>query len=441
MILLFEKKNNILDSFVIAGVIIFFSINILFSSGQIRPDSIQYFLQAQDFWNYKVNFPLGYSFYIKIFSLITSNYFIASKLINILSYLTVIFFSYKKKFFFPQTILIFSFYPFVNFYFLSLSEPLFYLFNYLIIYVIYKIIEKGFSTKYTFSLGALFFFLISVRFSGLFIFFTAILFLGFITYKKKYSLKSFFTVFTISSIGVFSYLIINYCYCGFILGQRKHLKLINASGSGIEFTSKLALSTFKHFSFLNIFISKGIISRISFLNVWISASILIISFVIVWKKRKKLNYFNYYLLFSLLGITASLVYSFYTTKIDDNIRIKSNVYLYLLFFLSLNISKNAVNYCKIFLIIALYINIFTVVEYSKSIFYHIKKYEVLISNSHDKTIEILYEDLNDNTIKSHAQILFFKTILIDKGYKIYEGEKKPNPKVSKYHIKASDIIE
>jgi hypothetical protein len=439
MILLFEKKNNILDSFVIAGVMIFFSINILFSSGQIRPDSIQYFLQAQDFWNYKVNFPLGYSFCIKIFSLITSNYFIASKLINILSYLTIILFSYKKKFFFPQTILIFSFYPFVNFYFLSLSEPLFYLFNYLIIYVIYKIIEKGFSTKYTFSLGALFFFLISVRFSGLFIFFTAILFLGLITYKKKYSLKSFLIVFIISSIGVLSYLIINYCYCGFILGQREHLKLIHASG--IEFTLKLALSTFKHFSFLNIFISKGIISRISFLNVWIGASILIISFVIVWKKRKKLNYFNYYLIFSLLGITASLVYSFYTTKIDDSIRIKSNVYLYLLFFLSLNISKNAVNYCKIFSIIGLYINIFTVVEYSKSIFYHIKKYEVLISNSHDKTIEILYEDLNDNTITSHAQILFFKTILIDKGYKIYEGEKKPNPKNSKYHIKASDIIE
>jgi hypothetical protein len=430
-----ERKINFLNLSVFGGVILFFVLRIFLSSGELRPDSIQYLLQAQNFWDYKVNFPLGYAFFIKSLNLIIESYFVASKIINLLSYLAIIAFSYRKNFFFQQTLLVFSFYPFVNLYTLSLSEPLYFLINYLIIYCIYRIIETGFHKKYIFSIGILFFFLTAIRFSGVFVFVTSILFLGFVTYRKRYSIRSYLLFVLSSATGVFSYLLINYFYCGKAFGERNHLQ--NHPSNFINFISELGTSVLHDFSFLNIFIHKGILAQISSLHVYIS--IIIIFFTIfLLIKRSKRNLFNDYLIFSFLVIMISLVYSYYTTKIDDTIRVKSNAYLYLLFFISLNIPKVVINYFKVFVIFALVINSFTLIKYSGKITDQIKRNNKLICNTKDKKINIVYPQ-KDKTIKSNAQILLFKALLIDKGYKIYESDYH-RQKVSDCDIKTSDII-
>ncbi|MDQ1102447.1 hypothetical protein [Chryseobacterium sp. SORGH_AS_1048] len=182
-----EKKSRILDCIIILGTLSFFVLKVIYSSGDLTPDSIQYVLQAKDFWNYKVNFPLGYPLAIKTLSYITGSFFTASKVVNILSYLGIVLFSYRKKFYFPQTLVIFSFYPFMGLYTYSLSEPLYYFFNYLIIYCVYRISRERFSPKYSIYLGILFFMLVSVRFSGIFVFAVSILFLALLTWKKKLS--------------------------------------------------------------------------------------------------------------------------------------------------------------------------------------------------------------------------------------------------------------
>ncbi|MCW3160403.1 hypothetical protein [Chryseobacterium oryctis] len=432
-----EKKSIALDILVFLGVIAYFVLRIIYSSGEFTPDSIQYLQQAQDFWDYKVNFPLGYPFLINIFSLFTGSLIIASKLINILSYIGIILFSYKKKFFFPQTLFIFSFYPFLGLYTLTLSESVYYFFNYLIIYFVYKIIEGGFNTKRIFSLAILFFILTSIRFSGVFVFATAIAFLGYITFKKKYSIKSYSFLVISTLFGVLSYLLINYLYCGFPLGQRDHLHI--EPENCIEFISRISVSTCKDFSFLNAIIHKGLLNKISFINIFVGAVLIITAFLVLLKKGKKISYFNLYLAFSFIGILLTLLYSYYTTRIDDTIRIKSNVYLYLVLLIAFNIPRSIINYAKVFVIFTLGINSFTLIKHSESIIKHIPKYETLICKTNDKSINIIYKNYKDSNEKNNSAVLLFKAILIDKGYKFLDSE-QPDPKVSNCQIQTSEII-
>ncbi|MDR6405363.1 MULTISPECIES: hypothetical protein [Chryseobacterium] len=437
MKILLDKKDTILNLTVFSGVILFFILRLFLSSGELRPDSIQYLLQAQNFWQCKVNFPLGYAFCIKILHLITGSYLAASKIINLLSYIGIIAFSYKKKFFFSQTLLVFSFYPFINLYTLSLSEPLYFLINYLIIYCIYRVIENGFHKKYIFSTGILFFLLVSVRFSGIFVFLTSIFFLGFLAYQKRYSLQAYFIFVLSSASGICSYLLINYFYCGNALGDRSHLQFHPSNILG--FISELGTSILQDFSFFNIFIHKGILEKTSSINALLSICIFLLVIFILIKKNKKIGSFNCYLLLSFLGILVSIIYSHYTTKIDYNIRIKSTAYLYLLFFISLNITRKALNVLKLFVVFALTINCFTLIKYSEKITRQIKWNETLICTPNNKSVHIIYKDLKDNTVKSNAKILLFKALLIDKGYVFYESE-IPDQRPSSCNIKASEII-
>jgi len=70
-----ENKSRLLDRLVILGTLSFLVLKFIYSSGDLTPDSLQYFLQAKDFWTYQVNFPLGYPLAIKILSYVTGSFF------------------------------------------------------------------------------------------------------------------------------------------------------------------------------------------------------------------------------------------------------------------------------------------------------------------------------------------------------------------------------
>lgn len=421
----YHKKSDFLNCLLFSGTMLFIILRVIFSSGNLSPDSIEYFLQAKNFWHYKTDFSLGFPFLIKIFSFLTGGEFIASKLINILSYVAIIIFSYSKKFFFPQTLLVFSFYPFLPFYTASLSEPLYFLVNYVIIYHIYKLISEGYSLRRTVALGLLFFALVSVRFAGVFVFISSIAFFSYFTLIHKYPLKPFLLLLLLTTAGVSFYLLINYFYCGYFFGNRNHLHI--EQHSFIGFISTIVPASLKDFSFLNVILHKGIWSRLSFLNIWVSLSVLIITLAVII--RKPLNYFDTYLLFSFLIVFAWIMYSYYTTKIDNSVRIKSSAYLYLLLFLILNMKLKYINIFKLFTIFILCLNIFTLVKYYEPILGYSKKFSSLICEPNTENVGIVYKDYKTERVK--PKVLMFKTFLIENGYKIIENKdsaqyKKPS---------------
>lgn len=433
-----EKKSRLLDCIVILGTLSFLVLKFIYSSGDLTPDSLQYFLQAKNFWTYKVNFPLGYPLAIKILSYVTGSFFSASKWVNILSYIGIVLFSYRKKFYFPQTLIIFSFYPFTGFYTYSFSEPLYYFFNYLIIYYVYRIIAEDFKTKYTVYLGILFFMLVSVRFSGIFVFAFSMLFLALISRRKKYSVQSYLYTAAAASLGILSYLMINFMYCGHALGDRSHLQQVPVNIFSV-FIPHFLYSLFHDFSLFNGILHKGILSRISFIQVYAGFLLITGGILLVIKKGKKLSSFNFYLVLCFSGILLSLLYSYYTTVIDDDIRIKSNAFLYLAMIIVFNIPLRTLNSLKVFVILILILNSVTVLTYYKRADLLLDKYDAFISNCAHKKVNIIYKNFRDKHERNNAAVLFFKTRLIDKGFDMIESE-SPVTSGSGCRISTSEII-
>lgn len=431
-----EKTNTIINSLVFFGALLLVVLQNFLSTGNISSDSINYVLQAQKFWEYKINFPLGYPLLIKFFSHITGSLFIASKLINIISYLGIIYISYKKKFYFQHTILIFSFYPFIAFYSSTLSEPLFYFFNYLIIYTVYQIIKNGLQKKYIAILSILFFLLVSIRFSGLFVFVGTITFLVYLLQQKKYPLSSYFYLCASSTIGVILYLYINYLYCGYLLGQRSHLH--NEVEDFIPFILQILKSTFHDFSFLNIIIHKGALRIVSPLNIWIGITLILFSICLFIKKTS--TYFSLYLFITFAVLFLTMFYSYYTTIIDNTIRIKSNAYLYLLFYLLINSPKKLIIYFKWLTVIILIFNSLTLIRFSGNINNLVTHYEKLICNSNHKIVHIVYKNNDFEKNRNNAKLLLFKAILIDRNYIIIEEIENSSIKPFPCKIYASEII-
>lgn len=432
-----NSKITAFDYTVFFGTIIYFILKVMYSSGELTPDGITYLQQAQDFWHYKANFPLGYPLAIKLLSFFTGSFFVASKLVNILAYIGIVLFSYRKNFFLSQTILVFSFYPFLNVYPISLSEPLYYFFNYLIIYYVYNYTREGFSTKHTIYLSFLFFLLISVRFSGIFVLISVLVYLAFLLFKKFHSVRSFIILSASLSAGALAYLLINYMYCGFALGQRDHLH-INPVPI-VDFISKISVSTLKDFSFLNVIIHKGILHRISALNIFVGIALVSFCAYIFIQKRKNKDYFNFYLIISLIIVLSGILYSYYTTKIDDTIRIKSNAYLYLILFIALNVSKKNIIYAQTFAALILSINCFSVIKYYGEITNYEVKFSQLIQDCKDRKVDILYKEIQDSNEKNHSAVLRFKAFLIDKEYTIVESD-EAQQNGSACQVSTSEII-
>ncbi len=435
--LLINKRITLLNCLVFFSAIIYFIIRICFSSGQLSPDGINYLLQAQNLWNYKVNFPLGYAFLIKLFSFFTGSYFTASKLINILVYVGIIAFSYRKNFFFTQTLFIFSFYPFLDFFTQSLSESVYYFIIYLIIYYTYRITKHDFKIKFAVYLFLLFFILTSLRFSGLFIFFSSIIYFFYLLCKKELSPKYFILLSFAMTLGVSLYLLINYLYCGFALGQRDHLHIEPANI--FTFITNISLSTARDFSFLNGILHQGIFQKILFLNIWVGIALLIAAIVTLYKKRNKRDFFTNYLILSFIIIFAGVFYSYYTTKIDNTIRIKSMPYLYLVLLLLTNLSEKIMSYLKILALLFIFINIYTILKYSDTILNNYATFDSLICPPKAKSINLIYNEKIAEE-RNHAAILMFKAIAIDRNYKINENTKDSTKNKAPCSINSNEII-
>ena len=161
---------------------------LLNEKGRINPDSIRYMRQANIFPIIdNTTAPLGYPLIIKFFTFFGLDEFWGSKIVALLSYLFIIIFAYKKKFYFIETILVGALFSFVSIFSYTMSEPFILPFVFLFLYLGSKIIN-GNINKYqaiillSISLIAMY----NIRYSALFIMIGCVGY-GILYYKKIYS--------------------------------------------------------------------------------------------------------------------------------------------------------------------------------------------------------------------------------------------------------------
>lgn len=205
------KKYKVLAIIV---VVIYFLQSIFTPFGGIMSDSLSYFGIAEDLPRPETNlFPLGYPLLIKFFHLIFQDYFWAYKILNLLFTISILVFSYKKKFYFRETTLLFAGKTFFCVFTQAISESAFIFALYFLVYFLHEMLIKPQKLYKNAVIAALLIVsLFSVRYSAVFIYLGVLVFffLNFIKIKNEIYFKAFFLFLILSGLGISGYLFVNY---------------------------------------------------------------------------------------------------------------------------------------------------------------------------------------------------------------------------------------
>lgn len=212
-------------SLAIILVLLYFVQSFLLASGGIGADSLSYFGIAADFPELKTNlFPLGYPLMLRAFEMVFQDYFWAYKALSACMMACLFIFSWKKKFYFRETVLLFTgkttFYAFAG----AVSEGPFLFVMYFLLYVFYQFFEgKLKNTAFITYTAILVLLMFSIRYAGIYVLLALIVFgfIGIFKKWKKYFLRTYFTAIFFSGLGIFVYLCINYFYFGSFTGEEK----------------------------------------------------------------------------------------------------------------------------------------------------------------------------------------------------------------------------
>lgn len=161
---------------------------LLNEKGRVNPDSIRYMRFAHVFPTIdNTTTPLGYPLAIKFFTFFGFDEFWGSKIVGISAFFFILFFTWKKKFFFRESVVLCALFSFLSIFSYTMSEPLILPFVILFLYVSTLIIDgKLEKRKAIFYLSLSLIALYNIRYSALFIMGGTGLF-GLIFWKRKYS--------------------------------------------------------------------------------------------------------------------------------------------------------------------------------------------------------------------------------------------------------------
>ena len=122
---------------------------LLNEKGRVTPDSIRFMRQAHVFPEIdNTTAPLLYPLFIKIFTVFTDEFW-SSKILGILCYLFMVFFAWKKKFYWREMLIIGSLFSFVSIFSYTMSEALIIPVVFFFLYISRQIIIR----KYSFFIG------------------------------------------------------------------------------------------------------------------------------------------------------------------------------------------------------------------------------------------------------------------------------------------------
>ena len=201
-----EKRLQI--TLVITSLVMIVLRFLLNEKGRVSPDSIRFMRSARLFPTIdNTTAPLGYPLAIKLLTVFGLHEFWASKVIGILAFLFILFFAWKKKFYFKEMVLIVGLVSYVSVFSFTLSETLILPFVFLLLYVSRNSIVGIYSSQQIFwQMSISLVLLYNIRYSALFFILGVGLF-GLLYWKKHYG-KAFVAAASVGLFYVFLYKIL-----------------------------------------------------------------------------------------------------------------------------------------------------------------------------------------------------------------------------------------
>lgn len=208
-----KTQEKFLNIFVFIITLVMIVLRFLLNEkGRVSPDSIRYMRFAHVFPVIdNTTTPIGYPVSIKFFTFFGFDEFWSSKIVGFLAYLLIIFFAWKKKFYFREVLLVGGLFSYVSIFSFTLSEPLILPFIFLFLYISRGIIIEKWNTVFSvLYLSLILIALYNIRYSAMFFMIASFLW-GFLNFKKKFS-KSFIISSLVGFIFIVGYqfLFINY---------------------------------------------------------------------------------------------------------------------------------------------------------------------------------------------------------------------------------------
>lgn len=220
-----QRLNTMMKYKILAVIIItvYFFQTFLVSFGGIGADSLSYFGIAADSPHPETDlFPLGYPLLLKIIYVFTKDYFWASKILNLLFTTVILLFAYRKKFYFRETVLLFTGKTFYFVFFGAMSEGPFIFFMYFLFYFLHEIFSDK-KNSYWNAIGGSFMLLcmFASRYSGIYIYLSILLFSILMIFKLKDEayFKALLLFLMVSGFEIGGYLLFNYIHFGSFTGE------------------------------------------------------------------------------------------------------------------------------------------------------------------------------------------------------------------------------
>lgn len=323
-VLILSMKKYIYLAAVIAIVYTFYSF--FLAAGGIGADSLSYFGIAADMPELVTNlFPLGFPALIKFFHIFVQDYFWASKVLNISMVITILLFSYFKRFYFKETVLLFTGKTlFFGLTLVSSEGPFLFLLYFLLYFFHEKFQDKIKSGTFVICASLLMILLFAVRYSGIYIYLGVGLFWLIMVLKRKTfaSKIDLFKFLVLSGVGIGGYLCFNYFTFGSFTGE--HLRGAPAQFSPIYIFRDLLGMTNVIDPFIGLKPASNSFASLTFQVLLMVVDFIFLNYLIKLYRRKKeiLTVEFHHLLWMIAGVyTISLFMSGLFQQIEEmNVR-------------------------------------------------------------------------------------------------------------------------
>lgn len=302
---------------------------LLNEKGRTNPDSIRFMRTSKLFPVIdNTTTPLGYPLSLKIFTFFGFDEFWASKLIGILSYLFIVYFAWKKRFYLKETILVGGLFSYISIFSYTMSESLILPIVFLFLYVGRQIIIgelTGFKSYFYLSLSLLV--LYNIRYPALFMI-GAVFLYGVLNYRKSYGKTFIYSAFVgFGYVVLYKFLFIDYFNDDYI---DEFLEI------GLHPTSKLLIELFQGMTttfnpFIHIANPAGGIINYGIYGIGL-LNILLIGFIFIKNKLSETE--RFFIFVGIIGIICSffIQYFYSVNPIDYRLMAPFSFPIWLVYF-------------------------------------------------------------------------------------------------------------
>lgn len=397
----------------------------LLSNGGLGGDFIFYIKMANKLPVFDDNlFPIGFPFFLKMMETFTSEYFYSSILLKIICYLFIIYFSYKKNFYFRETVMLMCLKSTFWIFIYQSSEYIGLPFLYLFLYYSHLLFNnKIHYKKYIIVCSILGFVLCTIRYANVFIFISSLIFIPLIKKDSHKTKLALFSTIILIGFSLFLYLLYNYLTIGSFASENQRVNEKSGSfwfDTYVDFIGLINLSN--PFFYLKTFdYSSKIKLILSFILILLDIVFWYVSFKILRRNNK-----NIFVKFLVVLAILNGIITFFSAMIQGieplGIRILFNSSYLFCFALLITIRNHKIISDKF-----LYIICFISIMYNACFIVKIPTRFIFYKNSVEQVIKvknqlpIYYYDDDKKVIETEYHIPF-----INKSFHYIHENKQPD---------------